>query len=470
VSPVRRAPLALLVLALAGCASAGKAWRAGPAGIPAERQLRTELASGRFGAAWVSLKDKKVAPADALLRNLYRGVVGLHAGELEEGARAMDRAWQQMDARFTKRVSDGAAALATGDGALPYLPGPAERLFVPYYGGLTWLARNEVRSAAVEARRLSAFLADERGPRPPADLQAVMRIAAGAMFERAGEWNDALVAYRNARALAGDAIPVDTLPMEGHGDVVILVEDGFVDRPEPASLVFWFTDDELAALDHDDEAVRIAAVHRMGARRHESRDWHAAHYRSVSLRWPQMDPGRHAASRVPLGARAGGVEGITLVADVSDAVRDDFDRAQPARIARAIARAAVREVTLDAAGGAFGRAAESAKGKGKETKDKDDDEKGSGWRVAGWIVVGLAALFAHAASEVLDQPDLRAWQLLPDRVAVTRLRLPAGEHTIEVVRGGEVHTLGRVTVREGRVSVLAHRWWPSGPRLLANAP
>ena len=68
---------------------------------------------------------------------------------------------------------------------------------------------------------------------------------------------------------------------------------------------------------------------------------------------------------------------------------------------------------------------------------------------------------------MLDQPDLRAWQLLPDRVTVARKRLPVGEYPIEVTRDGQAYSLGRVTVRPGSVTVLTHRWWPDGRRLLA---
>ena len=119
---VTRATLFACALLGAGCASAGQSWRAGPAGIPVERQLRAQMVAGQYGAAWEAMKKKQVAPADALLRHMYRGVIALHAGELDAGAKSMDRAWSIIYDRWTKRVSDGAAAMLTGDGALPYYP------------------------------------------------------------------------------------------------------------------------------------------------------------------------------------------------------------------------------------------------------------------------------------------------------------------------------------------------------------
>ena len=494
-----RGAIALLAVLLGtACASAGQSWRAGPAGIPAEREIRRTLAAEQYDAAWQLLKQKKIAPADALLRHLYKGVVAMHAGELDEGVRSMDRAWSIVYDRWTKRLSDQGQALLTGDGALPYYPGPAEQMFIPYYGGLTWLARNDRDAAAVEARRLSTLLASDQGPQPPREFQGVMRYVAGVMYEVAGERNDADVSYRNALELLGAALPGDTTaPDAGHGDVVVLIEDGFVDRPEPNSLLFWYRKDELDALDSDDDDRRSAAVSRMGARRYEQRDWAADDYRSVSIRWPTMEPSLFVRSTEPLGARALGaapdaepdaasvavpvvtpvaMPASTITMSVSDAVRADFDRRQPARLARAVARSVVRDLSLKGAGAAFEKAGDIASSDDDKKKDdepvksksgddkKGDDEGGKGWKIAGAILLGIGLLAVHAGSQVLDQPDLRAWQLLPDRVTIARVRLPVGEFPIEVTRGGEAFSLGTVTVRPGSVTVLTHRWWPEGGR------
>jgi hypothetical protein len=516
-----RRPLALLLtgIVLQGCASAGQSWRAGPAGIPAEQQIRAQLVAGQFGSALESLKDRKVAPADALLRHLYKGLVAVHAGQNELGTRALDRAWQITYDRYTKRLSDGAQSLVTGEGALPYDVGAAERLLIPYYGGLNWLARNELDEAAVEARRMGLLLQSDASDMPNARYQGVMRYISGVMFEVAGERNDADVAYRNAAALLGGQLPGDTVPPDSlHGDVVVLIEDGFVARPEPAALSFWIAQDEVAMLDSRDGTVRMDTYRRINDRRGIDRDYRAMDFRNVSLRWPVMSPLNPEASSGIIGARASrsstrtitldsagaghaitvpaiwdaDYDGGTIVADVigldvSEAVRADFERQQPGRIARALARAAVREVTAKGAEGAFEAAGDvlsssdddgdSGSGKGKKGSkkpdgDDDDDDKGSGagWAVAGLIIAGIGLLAMNIGSQVLDQPDLRAWQLLPDRVTVARMRLPVGENVVEVTRNGETYSLGTVTVEPGSVTVLVHRWWPNASPVVAVAP
>ncbi len=510
--------LMLSAVALQACASAGQSWRAGPAGIPAERQIRGQLVAGQFGSALESLKQKQIAPADALLRNLYKGIIAVHAGQSELGTRTLDRAWEISYQRHTKRLSDGVQSLATGEGALPYNVGPAERLMIPYYGGLNWLARNERDEAAVEARRMGMLLQSDASNNPDARFMGAMRYISGVMFEVAGERNDADVAYRNAAALLGGRLPGDTVPPDSlHGDVVVFIEDGFVARPEPAALDFWIAQDEVALLDSGDGAVRMSTYERINARRGLQRDWRAERYRNVSLRWPTMDPVNPDAGTGTLGARAtrslegeaagaftadttmrarpsmlpilwdASFDGASVAADavtldVSAAVRADFEREQPGRIARALARAAVREVTAKAAEGAFSAAgdvlsgddesSDSGKGeKGSKKGEDKDDGKGKGWAAAGLILAGIGMLALHVGSQVLDQPDLRAWQLLPDRVTVARMRLPVGEHVIEVTRDGDAYSLGTVTVRPGSVTVLVHRWWPgASPVVAAVAP
>jgi uncharacterized protein len=48
------------------------------------------------------------------------------------------------------------------------------------------------------------------------------------------------------------------------------------------------------------------------------------------------------------------------------------------------------------------------------------------------IVGLLASLGAQATLTALDTPDTRSWETLPARVAVARVRLPAGRHSLDI--------------------------------------
>lgn len=436
-----------------GCATASAAFRAGPAGIPAERSIRNSLASGRAASAWAAMSDKKIAPRDALLRHMYRGLIAVQSGDHEAGSRALDRAWTIAEDRHTKSLSRGAASLVTADATLPYDPGVTERMLIPYYGGLNWLARNERFEAAVEARRLSSLLASDEGPRPPAQLAGVLRYVSGVIFEAAGEQQDAIVSYRNAAALLGELPGDTTFARRDSGDVVVIIESGFVGRPEPRSFGVFMNGDELVALTTGGRESRLAVATVV-----ERRSWdrHNGLQHDVNIGWLtyEINWATFVASTSPggrAGARAGGIEAATISADVTAAVEADFQRDQPARLTRAIARTAVRYAAMQAAERAFDKAGETRK------KKKEEGEKGGGW---GSILVGIGLAATSLTSAVIDQPDLRAWQVLPDRLTIARLRLPPGEHPVEVTLGDEVVSLGNVTVRPGGVAVMTYRWWP----------
>ncbi len=81
------------------------------------------------------------------------------------------------------------------------------------------------------------------------------------------------------------------------------------------------------------------------------------------------------------------------------------------------------------------------------------------------ILGEIAFLTANAAAALFERADTRSWHLLPDAVSVVRLRLPPGTHplTLEVETGqGDTRLidLGQVDVRDGSVQVLSARVWP----------
>jgi hypothetical protein len=163
------------------------------------------------------------------------------------------------DDRYTKRVSRGALRWRTNDRALPYVPGDNERLFAHYYAALGYLHAGDLNGAAVEARRLAWRLQQADDRRDPLDrsARAALRYFTGAVFEAAGRprgrrgglpqrrrarrrgrrpaWPRAprrirRCAARGARAAAAAAAPAPGRPPAGagSGDVVVLVEAGFV--------------------------------------------------------------------------------------------------------------------------------------------------------------------------------------------------------------------------------------------------
>ncbi len=233
--------LSLTALTVSGC---GSFWRGAtqshavaPSGLPwGEEFVRRSLVLGTFEQALArTAKGSDGAPDDALLRALFQGQVAYHAGRWEESLAAFAEAERLTDDRYTKSVTRGALSLVTSDHALHYVPPRTERLFARYYAMLARVQSGDVDGAAVDARRLSALLeeaADDLDPSEQA-THAALREVAGAVFEAAGEWNDAGVAYRNAALLRGvPRASVDSImasaPTGDSATVLLVVESGFV--------------------------------------------------------------------------------------------------------------------------------------------------------------------------------------------------------------------------------------------------
>src|SRR5690606_14945169 len=268
-----RGPGGLLALALGGCAGLFGSFDVAPSGLRTrDDRLRRMLEGGRADAALEQLvPEGKADPGDALLRALYAGTVAHYAGEYEASSAAFELAVLLAEDRYTTSISRSALSLLTSDRALPFEPSPSERLLIPYYSALNYLNRGDTEGAAVEARRLSALLeryrTDERADRR---LHGLLRAFAGAVFEAAGERNDADVAYRNARALGVDSMlaPTRDVPSapDSLGDVVVLIERGFVAHRVEQGLAVLLLPEEIELFDEGNAEERAALAAHIAAR------------------------------------------------------------------------------------------------------------------------------------------------------------------------------------------------------------
>ncbi len=592
-----RRSLSLLVLSLAafavsGCASfwsgTSRSYSVSPSGLPwGEELVRRSLVMGTFDQALErTSKGRDGAPNDDLLRALFHGQAAFYAGRWDESATAFAEADRLTEQRYTKSMSRSVLSILTNDHALRYVPPRTEQLFSRYYAMLGRVQSGDVDGAAVEARRLSALLEISRADLDPSEraTHAALRDVAGAVFESAGEWNDAGVAYRNAALLRGtsrdsvDSIMVSR-PAGDSATLLLVVESGFVAHyvaqtlafpvdvstpsarstrssrrpravaravsPETLGRLFGrpkhssepSTLSGSADADADDEARRIAndatptsappvyvvspldtgAIAAPAARSAPSASssssrWLAAldqlpdggvfvsapsadpqsgaegsfgRLESVAADWTPHRLGgtrylgdrrgiqtwlevawpslvRPRLPRAPLSlvlqgmvpvdssatandsardgrwARTVSIPALSATAaDISDAVGADARRGRLARLARLTTRVATRAVAVDAVREKHGEA---------------------------------AGLMTSVLISAIERADTRAWHLLPGRVAVIRVTVPAGLVEPSLLIGGAVNAttsaLSAFEARPGTVHVFSTRVWrdPVGTR------
>ena len=260
----------LLALPALACSSALRGYDVAPNGLDRnDDQLRRIMASGAADSALRQLQPSKrsIAPTDPVLRLLYQGTVAYYAGDYQTSVSSFDSAAWLADDRTVASVSREAAALLSNERALPYEPDRTERLFNAYYAALGYLRMNDRDDAAVEARRISYILEndDEGVDTREAPLLGILRYLSGVLYEAAGERTDADVAYRNATAL----LPALTSPSPltgDSGDVVLLIEDGYVAHRVQHSLTLVLADDEHDRLYARDRQLRAQAADDVAAR------------------------------------------------------------------------------------------------------------------------------------------------------------------------------------------------------------
>jgi hypothetical protein len=451
--------LSIALLSSVGCATLRAtfgAYDTGPNGISRPQQrLREAMAASDFVAALAWRED------DALLRTLNVGVVSYYAAQYARSAAVLDTAALVADDRITASLSRNALSMLTNDMARPYQPRRTERLLIPYYGMLSYARLGAWEDAAVEARRLSGLLAQYGADRDDSErsLHAVLHHLAGAVLERAGNRGEAEVSYHAAWALAFALSDSLVPPDSSTGDLVVVVERGFVAHRTTESVDIYLGDSDRDSLVHSDEsrqrtASRIARIESnwgggdmrkvsagdahidalptfTSRRRHHDDD--DEHYLTIAF------PALRRSARPWGGAVTVSVDDRPavpgqLVAELDDASAADEHRERVAVATRAIARAATKYAVT------------------KTIRDKKGETAGA---------------MAEFASAVLERADVRSWHLLPRELTLARVRLAPGARRVRLLVGRDDETrtvdLGMVTIVGGGVTIVPIRLWTDPP-------
>ncbi|HYJ78694.1 MAG TPA: hypothetical protein VEW03_03755 [Longimicrobiaceae bacterium] len=506
------AAVALLTLGASGCAGRG-AYPARPAPglLPGhspllsatlgqtDAWLRHYVMEGKPDSALLLLQpDSRVRPRDELLRQLQLGVVLHYAGSWEESNAAFEWAEREAEGRWTRSLARQAGSLLISDAVVDYVPPPGELAMIPYYRLLNYLALGRSDDALVEARKAGALMARLADGQAACVGDGFVHYLAGTAFRGAGERNDALVAYRNAERSFGECAGRDgarapewlgpdlyraavaagvgevaaaaaeryRLPAGGaaaesdDGELVVFVENGWVAHRASADLHVPIWPGQLDDLDSGDEGTVLDAatqvIGRLAGNAVEQAYWgsatdeHPAFQVSdaidgayiLKLAWPVYRLEACEAPRVRVVVDGEPVES-PAAQDLSAVMFRRWEAARAGALTRMVGRGIVKFLAS------------------RELERKAEKQGGE---AAGWLVARLSNLAGNA----LERADTRSWSLLPDRISVARLRLPPGEHRVQLeVLGAdgavsETLDMGTVTLEPRGTLILNRRVWGSG--------
>ncbi|MDE0634702.1 MAG: hypothetical protein OXI43_02445 [Candidatus Poribacteria bacterium] len=411
-------PFLLIISMIMGCA-----------GYNFEK-VEVNLKTGKPEDAYNHLK--KNAPKKPDIPHQFElGLTAHYANLFPESSKAFEQAEMIAEDRFTKSISKEALSLVTTDKLRPYAGTRYERLLSHYYHALNYIYLNKLDDALVECRRATNLIQYFKGEDNEYNYFGTGFLAhfCGMVFEAAGEWNDALISYRqaeeyykNAAALTGVPVPDDVGQSlvrltrklnftdeferyrtqygepsprpENYGELILFFETGYVPRKQEESLTFPILKTDKFSADDDKDSVKFARTLRTreGLVVEEVKLEYLLH---VAMPVIRSNRPHFAGIQVSVGEdMARGV----LIEDVETMAIETLKAERTVILIRTLARA-------------LGKYLIFRKAK-KENK------------VLG-AVVNLAGVLTESA-------DTRSWQTLPNQIFMVRMPLPTGTHTLKL--------------------------------------
>jgi hypothetical protein len=436
---VALAPVLVLAPLLVGCASHSE--HTAP--------MRTALDVGDPKGAIKALNEELDVKGDKDLPKDLQGdsaLFVLDRGSIQQGLvqfdlskqdfEAADKAIDMLDLAHNAGDSIGEYVFSGSSGK--YQAPPYEKLMINTLDMLNYLEQHDLNGARVEARRLSVMQKYYKDSlkKPDNPVLGLGSLLAGFTFDKSGETDEALRYYDDALQFSGygsieDAVArlapqgsyrsprikaivdkVGTPPNDDSGEVLFVIGYGRVPHkiPEriPIGLALTLFADSISPADRA-AANKIALQGLVTWINFPTLGHGQGNYSvpsaQVDTRWVQLEEAVNVDQQVR--AEWKNIEGKIIVSAIT----------------RLIARFAV------------GQGIQAAAGKNN--------------------VVGLlASLGTQATLTALDTPDTRSWETLPARVAIARLRVPAGRHRVNLdVRGW--HRSQEIVVEKGGWSVVS---------------
>jgi len=403
-------------------------WLVGCGGHEARTlKMRTALDAGDAKGAIKAINEELDVDSDKQLPKDIQGdnaLLVLDRGSIQQGLvqfnlskqdfEAADKAIDMLDLAHNAGDSIGEYVFSGSSGK--YQAPPYEKLMVNTLDMINYLEQHDLNGARVESRRLSVIQKYYKDTlqQPNNAVLGLGSLLAGFTCEKNGETDEALRYYDEALAFSGfhtleDAVarlaPLGSYrsprikalleksggaPKEddGSGEVLFVVGYGRVPHKVgeriPIGLALTLFADSISPADR--EAANKLALQGLVT-------W---------INFPTLAPGQGNYS-IPSVRLDNSYVQLEEAVNVDREVRAEWKKIEGKIIVSAITRMIAR----------------FAVGQGIQTAAGRDN------------VVGLvASLGAQATLTALDTPDTRSWETLPARVAVARVRLPAGRHRV----------------------------------------
>jgi tetratricopeptide (TPR) repeat protein len=438
-----------LVRVALGAALVLAPWVTGCGGHEARTlKMRTALDAGDAKGAIKAINDELKVPSEKALPKDIKGdnaLLVLDRGSIQQALAQFDLSKQDFEAAdkaidmldLAHNAGDTIGEYVFSGSSGKYQAPPYEKLMINTLDMLNYLEQRDLNGARVEARRLSVMQKYYRDTlkQPNNPVLGLGSLLAGFTFEKSGETDEALRYYDEALAFSGYSTIEDA--------VASLASQGSYRSPRLTALVEKHRGEPPA---NDGDSGEVFFVIGYGRVAHKVAERIPIGL-ALTLFADSLSPADRAGANklaaqglvtwinFPTLAKAQGSYSTPSVrlddsavvleeaVDVDREVRAEWKKIEGKIIASAITRMVARLLV--------GAGIQAAAGKENS-------------------VLGLlGSLAAQATLAALDTPDTRSWETLPARIAVARVRVPAGRHRVALDARGWQRTQDIVVERGG---------------------
>ncbi len=387
--PLKQVFLAAVVLLASGCATYNEKF--GPVAM--------QMASRDIDGALKELEKDKGPPRDQVLYLLNRAALLRMKSDFEASNAALEEAKPIIERLDAVSVSEQTGALSVNEGMRSYIGEDYERILLRIYKALNYLQLGQPQEARVEALQLDVKLLQLGDTRENAT--AFAHYLSGIVFEDLGEWDNAMIAYRNAYEIyKGEKKKSGVLPNVLKYDLLRLAQNrGLTDELNRYKAEFkidhW---QDLASLNKQGEFIFIFLDDLAPVKREQA--IHAQDPESgrmVRIATPYYVARPEIAKRSIVWADGNTAKSETVL-DVQALAMETLARQMPVITARAVARAAVKY---------------------KMSKKVSEQN-------------GALGAIVNIANVVSERADTRSWSTLPQNIQIARMPLKPGVYNVDI--------------------------------------
>lgn len=439
-NPLRKSLRALPAIA------ALSAFLSGCAGTAALMQeVDTAIGRGEYRSAIATLRNNHelYGSTSSVLYNLDLGLLYHYLGEPDSSIKFLLLAEREMEDLYTKSITGQFLSFVVNDNLLPYEGEDHEKVLVNLFLALNFAQKGDIDAALVEARKVDLKLREytrRYDGKNTYKEDPFLRYLTGALYETAGEINDAFIAYRNAyRTYKDSEETYGTSPPSFLLDDI--VRTATLMRFEEERLEF----EKLGGHPYDrrrqqhEGSVLVVTYVGKGPRKIQIRPSvsiadTAGIIHTFQIALPKFQP-RYFGGRVYEVILTSGHDTIASKADVAHNITAIAGKALDDRITNIYLKSGGRAVLKFLA-------AEKAKSDLKKNQSK--------------LVNILGSIAIDAVIAATEQADTRMWRTLPAQIHLSRIHAPAGEYICTVNANDGAFTLRNVpvTVKPGKTSLV----------------